>query len=1089
MSNADKDATLVPVGTVTLLLADIEGSVRWWENDPTGAPEEYARFDRTVTAVVEAHSGVRPLEQGEGDSFLAAFARPSDAVSAAAALQEALLAMGLRVRMAVHAGEAEVRDGQRYLGHTVHRAARIRDLAAGGQVLVSDAARALLADSLPEDLGLRDLGEHRLRDLARIERLYQLEGRGLEGDFPPLPSLDAHPNNLPSVATSFVGREHELETLDALVGANRLVTVAGLGGCGKTRLAIQCAARLSGEVESGPWFVDLSELAPDGSVVEALRHALGASRGSAGDAFDAATAVLGPGRSLVVLDNCEHVVAAVAELATRLLRAVPGLRVLATSREPLDIDGEVLWRLGPLAVPEEDVTLEAAADVDSVALFVERARLARPTFELTEATLAAVVAICRRVEGLALAIELAASRVRVLAVQAIADGMADYFRMLAGSSRTASPRQQTMLASLEWSHHLLGPVEQAVFRRLAVFPGTFDLAAVEDVAALPPVDRVNVFDALCGLVDRSLLLALDGAGRYRTLEPVREFARRQLDAAGELEALEARLVRYYRAWRTATPTRSRTVHEVASEYPNLVAALANAAATGAVDDVAALAASLDEYWQFTGNSADARRWYGWLFEHREGLDERRRARFLAMHIWVLTDELQNDEAVARAEEAISLALGDDDARVLSIALAARSHAALSSGDRVGAAHFLEQAVEVNGQLPTAARASQVAQLAYYYGTLGQAARGRALLDAHLAQWGDAVAPQTAVMVHTRQASLANEFGDLDGAKRSAELALGIARRMGSPTSILDPLQVASAVHAAAGEWEIGVSLLLEARAIASDLRSRRVDQSEVMLARIALSRGDLEGAQLFRHAPYHVPVIDSACAELAFLEGDVEGADRHVRCALEGERAGRGAPAAMTLCVAAAIGIAKGELRGLLDELHAALDRAIAGAATPDSLRLLRAIGWLEAATDTPCDAVRILVAARRGLHDRGYVATTFEEREDERALAAARDALADGFDACAEEGDRLSFDELVEFARRGRGKRGRPKSGWESLTPVEEQVAALVADGLANPEIADRLLMSRATVKSHLGHIFTKLGISSRTELVRDHVARRAAP
>jgi predicted ATPase/class 3 adenylate cyclase/DNA-binding CsgD family transcriptional regulator len=1089
MSNAGKDATLVPVGTVTLLLADIEGSVRWWEGEPGSAPETFGRYDHLVSTVIESHSGVRPVEQGEGDSFLAAFARPSSAVAAAVDLQRALQELGMRVRMAIHVGEVEVRDGDRYMGHTVHRAARIRDVAAGGQVLVSGAATALLADALPDDLALRDLGDHRLRDLARIERLFQLEAPGLERSFPPLRTLDAHPNNLPSAPTSFVGREHELETLTALVRANRLVTIAGLGGCGKTRLAIQCAAMRSGDVDSGPWFVNLSDLDAEGSPIDALRQAVGAGKSSnAGDPLDRIIDALGPGRSLVVLDNCEHLVEAAADLARKLLLLAPGLRLIATSREPLDVDGEVVWRLGPLAVPEEGADLDTAADVDSVALFVERARLARPTFDLNEATLPAVIAICRRVEGLALAIELAASRVRVLAVQAIAEGMADYFRMLAGSSRTAAPRQQTMLASLEWSHHLLSSVEQALFRRLGVFPGTFDLAAVEDVAAMAPVDRVGVFDAMCGLVDRSLVATLDGVGRYRTLEPVREFARRQLIASGELDDIERRLVRYYRSWRSATPTRSRTVAELASEYPNLLAAMAGSAAIGAVEDVAALATSLDDYWQFTGNSADARRWYEWLYEHREVLDERRRARFLALHVWVLTDEVRNEEAADRADEAIALATGDDDRRLLSIALAARAHVALSTGDRVGAVQYLERAVEVNGQLATAVRAGQVAQLAFYYGGLGQPARGRALLDAHLAEWGDTVAPQTAVIIHTRQASLAGQAGDLPAGRRFADLALRIAREIGSPTAIIDPLQVSSAIHSAAGEWDPAVALLLEARTFATELGSRRVGQADVMLARIALSRGDLEGAQLFRAPPYQGLVLDSARAELEFLEGNLEEASRRIRLAIDGERSRRGRPTGTALCVATAIAVDRHEIGTISDELHVCLDAAVADGAVYEAHELLFAIGWLAAATGAPADAVRILIGTRRSFRDLGYVTTAFEERATERALEVARDGLTTSFDEAAAEGERLQLDELVEFTSRGRGRRGRPRAGWESLTPVEERVATLVAEGLTNPEIAARLLVSRATVKSHLTHIFSKLGISNRTELVRDLVSRRTA-
>ncbi|MDP1807450.1 MAG: hypothetical protein Q8K72_19895, partial [Acidimicrobiales bacterium] len=401
----------LPAGTVAFLLTDVEGSTRAWEAEPDAMAAAMDRHNAILDAAVSAHGGVCPPAQGEGDSIVAAFARPSDAVLAARDAQVALVAeawptsVPLRVRMAVHAGEARFIDDGNYAGQAIIRTARLRAITHGGQVLVSAPARDLTVDHLGDAVAFRDLGEHRLRDLARPERVYQLEGTGLLDAFAPLQSLDAHPHNLPVQLSTFIGRVAEIATVAGLLGSNRLVTVAGAGGGGKTRLAQHVAAEVLERFADGVWWVELAEIADPAVIAATISTAVGV-KGEIGDgALDALAERLGDRRSLLVLDNCEHLVAPVAALVDHVLRRCPGIVVLATSREPLEVAGEIAWRIPPLGIPTENgrTPIGALPQFDSVRLFVERARAVRPNFHLSDDNGPAIAAICTRLDGIPLA--------------------------------------------------------------------------------------------------------------------------------------------------------------------------------------------------------------------------------------------------------------------------------------------------------------------------------------------------------------------------------------------------------------------------------------------------------------------------------------------------------------------------------------------------------------------------------------------------------------------------------------------------------------------------------------------------------------
>ena len=537
---------VLPAGTVTLLLADVEGSVRAWEADGLATGAAVTVLDRLVIDVVGRRGGVRPEQQCEGDAFVAAFPRASDALAAAVDIQRTLQGSAwaeqrLQLRMGLHTGEVELRDAANYVGSAINRCARLRDVGAGGQILISTTTRDLVADRLPEGVTLRDLGSHRLRDLARAERIYQVEHRDLGAVFPPLHGVDEVPNNLPTQLSSFVGRTVEMVEVSVLSRDARLVTLTGTGGCGKTRLAVHAAAEAVERFSDGVWFVDLAPRQRDGVATAAL-DALNLRVDVAEPPAARLVRALSGATSLVVLDNCEHLIDEAAELADLLLRCCPGVSVLATSRSPLGVEGEVVYRVPSLSLPAEAAGVEALTLCDAVVLFTERARRARPNFVLDDRNAATVASICRRLDGIPLALELAAARTRVLSPARILAGLDDRFRVLGAGPRTALPRQATLAASVGWSHDLLSDAERVVFRRLSVFAGAFDLDAAEAVVPDDEAGRYDVLDVLAGLLDRSLVAPEEGADgeRYVLLETLRAYGRARLDDAGEDERVRDR---------------------------------------------------------------------------------------------------------------------------------------------------------------------------------------------------------------------------------------------------------------------------------------------------------------------------------------------------------------------------------------------------------------------------------------------------------------------------------------------------------------------------------------------------------------------
>ena len=533
----------VSVGTLTFLFTDIEGSTALLRRLGEGVyPEVLAGHHLVIRSALAAHGGEEVDTQG--DAFFAVFSSPKACVAAAAEMQQAIAAHAwpagehVRVRMGVHTGEAS-QTAAGLVGLDVHRAARVAAVAHGGQVLLSESAAVLVRDWLPPGTALRDLGVHRLKDLGRPEQIFQLCMAGLQGEFPPLRSLGnpALANNLPAQLATFIGRERELSQVRALVASSRLVTLTGAGGSGKTRLGLQVAADLLDGSGDGVWLVELAAVSDEDAVVPAICGALGVAARRGQPDLEILVDALAPQDILIVLDNCEHLIGGCAKTADAVLRRCPKVHLLVTSREPLGIGGETVYRVPPLSLPAaDDGDILAAEPSDAVSLFVERAREQGASLAVDEETGPLAASICRRLDGMPLAIELAAARLRSMSLAGLRDRLDQRFRLLTGGSRTALPRQQTLRATVEWSHSLLTAAEQVVLRRLSVFAESFDLDAAEAVCGFGDVEAFEVAGLLGSLVDKSLVVA-DPAGvglRYRLLETIRQFAAEQLaDAAAD----------------------------------------------------------------------------------------------------------------------------------------------------------------------------------------------------------------------------------------------------------------------------------------------------------------------------------------------------------------------------------------------------------------------------------------------------------------------------------------------------------------------------------------------------------------------------
>jgi predicted ATPase/class 3 adenylate cyclase len=550
--NRSGSETQLPSGTVTFLLTDVEASTRRWDVDPAAMRAALALHDAAFAQVIPRHQG-HIVESGrEGDSVLSVFSRGRDAVACAIELQRCLQATAwppgneLRVRMALNTGEAEKRDDH-YIGPALYRCARLLATAHGGQVVLPSATHDLVVDELPADIALRDLGVHRLKDFSRTEHVFQLLHPDLPREFPPLRSIQAHPTNLPLQLSSFIGRQEEIAEVRQLLLQHRLVTITGTGGIGKTRLAIEVARSLLEAYEDGVWLVELAPLSDPELVGLTVTAVLGLGEQPGQPTAETLTHYVSARHLLLVVDNCEHLIDASAGLIGPLLKHSPGLRVLTTSREALGVEGEAAWPLPSLSVPDKDVPVDRLLDFEAVALFAERAAAVVPGFRLTDASGPTVRHLCHRLDGIPLAIELAAAKLRVLSLEQLALRLNERFKLLTGGSRTSLPRHRTLQAAIDWSYDLLSEPERTLLRRLSVFVGGASLEAIEAICGDTGADGWDPIQLLDELTAKCLIF-VDRAGeqiRYRLLETIRTYAADRLAGSADVKSTRDRHLHYF----------------------------------------------------------------------------------------------------------------------------------------------------------------------------------------------------------------------------------------------------------------------------------------------------------------------------------------------------------------------------------------------------------------------------------------------------------------------------------------------------------------------------------------------------------------
>ena len=673
----------LPTGTVTLLLTDIEGSTKLWTDRPRAMFQAVSRHHTIIGNAVKRHNGKMPRDQGEGDSIFAAFPRASDAVAAALEIQLALHdepwpeGVALRVRIALHTGEPRLAEDN-YYGQAVSRCARVRGLANGGQTLLSSATMELVRDDLPAGASGRDLGAHRLKDFPRPETVFQLTHPDLPDNFPPLHSDEARSDNLPLQLTTFVGREREITEISELLSSIRLVTLVGPGGCGKTRLAIEVGRQLLGEFEDGVHLVTLASLGDSSLVVSRIAQSVGLQE-SAGEApFEGLANFLRDKNMLLILDNFEGVIGAAA-LISELLAECPDIKVLATTRASLRISSEHEFQVPPLELPELDYLPDIAelARHSAVELFVERAQAIKADFALTNANARIIAEICHRLDGLPLAIELAAVRVKLLPPAVLLDRLSSRLDLLTGGPRDLPARQQTLRNAIDWDYTLLEPAEQTLFRRLAVCRGGLSLDAAAAVAAAAGQVGIDLFDGLDSLVGKSLLRqmpSLENEPRFGMLQTIREYALDVLDGTDESDVTRQAHATFYlglaekASEQLRGPDQVRWLEALEFDHDNLQDALEWSKQNDDWGVLLRLTAAMSYFWSIRGYVSEGRMWTKIALERTKGVISLHRARVLAGGAMLARARVDYAEARRLLEECIEAQrqLGDEAGVAFSI---------------------------------------------------------------------------------------------------------------------------------------------------------------------------------------------------------------------------------------------------------------------------------------------------------------------------------------------------------------------------------------------------------------------------------------
>ena len=809
----------LPSGTVTFLFTDIEGSTQLWDAAPDAMRVALARHDALVrAAIVDANGHVFKTV---GDAFCAAFAMAPDALEAGLAAQRAIEdepwpdAARIKVRMALHTGAVESRD-QDYFGGTLNRVARLLATGHGGQTLLSQTTYELVRDSLPTSVSLHDLGAHKLKDLARPEQVYELRHPELRTGFPPIRSLSTHPNNLPQQITSFIGREKEIAEVSALLQASRLVTLTGAGGSGKTRLALQVGADVLERFPDGVWVVELAAVTDPGRVPQTMAAALGVKEEAGKTIAETLKDYVRPKQLLLILDNCEHVLDACATIADLLLRHSPSITIMATSRQSLGIAGERTYRVPSLSLPDrkERPSPRGLSMYEAVRLFIDRASLVRADFRVTNENAPALASVCWHLDGIPLAIELAAARARTLSIEEIDARLDQRFRLLTGGSRTSLPRQQTLRSLIDWSYDLLRPEEQRLLQRLSVFAGGWTLEAAESVCAGDEVPAMDVLDLLTSLADKSLVVVDpgDGRSRYALLETVRQYSAERLVESRGLETVGRRHCDYYLA---LAETAQRRLHDsdqaqwlqrLQQEHENLRAAFECALADASVGTALKFCSMLKKFWSVRGYFVEGRESCDRALE-RAGAVELAQLRSQVLHTAGELAYFQCDYPVAKARcaESVQLKRRLGDQRGVSISLNILAGVAFEQGDNATAWTLSQESLGIT----------------------------RAIGDDNLSAW-----------VLRNLGEIAISEGRIAAARPLLEEALSIERKEGDVGGMAAALGILGDLALAGGDYADARSLHEQSLAMGQQIGDRiGIATSLTRLGHVAIEEGNYPAAR------------------------------------------------------------------------------------------------------------------------------------------------------------------------------------------------------------------------------------------------------
>ena len=912
------------------------------------------------------------------------------------------------------------------------------------------------------------------------------------------------PNNLPEQLSSFIGRAAELARVRELLGETRLLTLIGAGGCGKTRLALESAAGALERFPDGAWLVELAALEDAALLASTVASSLGLLDRPGLAPVEVLREHFEERHALVVLDNCEHLIEASATLVGTLLRSCPGLVVLTTTREPLAVPGELTYRVPSLALPAESGSLQDVARSDAARLFCDRAAQARAGFALTEDNAASIATVCCGLDGIPLALELAAARVRMLSPQRIALELDDRLRLLAGPARAVAPRHQTLRASIDWSHELCCEQERILLRRLSVWTGGFTLAGAEAVCTKEPLNRREVMNLLAGLIDKSLVDTEQHGDevRYGMLETIRQYAEERLADAGEVTATQERhLMWCVELAERAEPELVRHdahawLERLEPEAANLRVALERALGS---DPQAALrlAAALVFFWLLRGRLVEGT---ASLTRAADAAPEASAIR--GKVLWGMAELShwggQHATAAEYAERAFAdgEAAGDSGVMARGLMIKGLMQNLIDHMDRGALERSIALAREAGDEWCTA---GAMRFLASSYMRQGEHESARPVIDE-----GHALAE--ALGNRTLQAFFLNirswgelEHGRLPAAREHADQALVLSMEIG------DPIPIA---------WATGTLVecdVLEGRAAegrsrgkpcSERMRGMRVRAAHVWvenaLALVDVAEGDLAAARariettlrLIETMPTH-DTVSKARRRLTFvllLLGDLDGAEREAQDFLAHAKKGQHAHAeSLARLLLGRVSLARGELVDAEGHCHDALAIAAARDFRLHTVNALESLARIAFLTDSAAEAARLLAAVRAERRRLGIVRWPPEPELWAGVEQEMRAALGDdAFGAAEAEGRALSLGQAVEYATRARGRRKRPARGWDSLTPTEVEVVRHAAAGLTNPQIGERMFISRATVKTHLSHIFGKLAISSRTELAAEAAKRR---